>query len=155
MNWDAIGAIGEIVGALAVVTSLIYLSIQIRTQNMESKVASVHEINEGYRAVTAEMMKPSLAAVWAKAQNGFDSLDDGEKMQIIAFSLVCFRFFEEAYYQYKSGRLDNYIWEGMVAQITNLMGADAFNTVWQKRKYMFGPDFRDFVDSQEFSKYEI
>ena len=35
MNWHAIGAIGEIVGATAVVVTLIYLSIQMR-QNTAS-----------------------------------------------------------------------------------------------------------------------
>jgi hypothetical protein len=30
MNWDAIGAIGEIAGAIAVVLSLMYLATQIR-----------------------------------------------------------------------------------------------------------------------------
>ena len=30
MNWDAIGAVGEIVGASAVVLSLAYLAVQIR-----------------------------------------------------------------------------------------------------------------------------
>lgn len=34
MNWDAIGAVGEIVGALAVVISLVYLASQIRIQNV-------------------------------------------------------------------------------------------------------------------------
>jgi len=34
MHWEAIGAVGEIVGALAVVLSLIYLAIQVR-QNSE------------------------------------------------------------------------------------------------------------------------
>ena len=30
MNWEAIGALGEIVGALAVVLTLAYLAIQVR-----------------------------------------------------------------------------------------------------------------------------
>lgn len=30
MNWEAIGAVGEILGALAVVVTLVYLSVQIR-----------------------------------------------------------------------------------------------------------------------------
>ena len=30
MNWEAVGAIGEIVGAIAVVLSLVYLAAQIR-----------------------------------------------------------------------------------------------------------------------------
>ena len=34
MNWDAIGAVGEIVGALAVVISVIYLAVQIRQTNI-------------------------------------------------------------------------------------------------------------------------
>lgn len=33
MNWDAIGTIGEIIGATAVVVSLVYLATQIRVQN--------------------------------------------------------------------------------------------------------------------------
>jgi hypothetical protein len=31
MNWDAIGALAETIGALAVVISLIYLAVQIRS----------------------------------------------------------------------------------------------------------------------------
>ena len=30
INWEAIGAVGEVVGALAVVVSIVYLAIQIR-----------------------------------------------------------------------------------------------------------------------------
>lgn len=37
MNWDAIGAIGEILGAAAVVVSLIYLASQIRLSNMQAQ----------------------------------------------------------------------------------------------------------------------
>ena len=33
MNWDAVGAIGEIVGAAAVVITLFYLGTQIRHAN--------------------------------------------------------------------------------------------------------------------------
>ena len=47
MDWDAIGAIGEIVGALAVVVSLGYLGIQIRNQNIESRAAAMHDLSVG------------------------------------------------------------------------------------------------------------
>ena len=35
MNWEAIGAVGEILGAIAVLLSLAYLAVQIR-QNTAS-----------------------------------------------------------------------------------------------------------------------
>ena len=38
MEWDAVGAIGEFLGALAVVGTLICLAIQVRAQIEESRV---------------------------------------------------------------------------------------------------------------------
>ncbi len=37
MNWEAIGAIAELAGALGVILSLLYLAAQIRTSNESSK----------------------------------------------------------------------------------------------------------------------
>ena len=52
MNWDAIGAIGEILGAIAVLGTLIYLAAQIRlntaavtTATYESMVSGITDIN--------------------------------------------------------------------------------------------------------------
>ncbi len=36
MNWDAIGAVGDMVGALAVIVTLAYLALQIRASTRES-----------------------------------------------------------------------------------------------------------------------
>jgi hypothetical protein len=42
MNWDALGAIGEIIGAVAVIATLYYLSLQIKINSNEiSKSADV------------------------------------------------------------------------------------------------------------------
>ena len=35
MNWDALGAIGEIIGAVAVLATLFYLAAQIKMQNRQ------------------------------------------------------------------------------------------------------------------------
>jgi hypothetical protein len=51
MNWEAIGAIGEIVGALAVVLTLVYLAFQVRyarnatlDQNRLTRSSAIREI---------------------------------------------------------------------------------------------------------------
>ena len=41
MNWEAIGAIGEIVGAAAVFLTLIYLALQIRQNTSSVRLAAV------------------------------------------------------------------------------------------------------------------
>ena len=54
MNWEALGAIGEIVGAVAVVLTLGYLAVQIR-QNTRSVRASTHH-SVGRSAREAEIV---------------------------------------------------------------------------------------------------
>ena len=46
MNWEAISAIGEIVGAAAVVLSLLYLSIQVRQSTRVARASTRHEITQ-------------------------------------------------------------------------------------------------------------
>src|SRR5210317_2489400 len=70
MNWDAIGAIGEIIGAAAVVLTLGYLAIQIR-QSTKLANAEAHErAVEYWSEATAPLMKPEMAELF---QNGCES----------------------------------------------------------------------------------
>ena len=49
MDWDAIGAIGEVIGATAVVATLFYFGIQIRQNNQ-----NVEESLRGLRLSAAD-----------------------------------------------------------------------------------------------------
>lgn len=40
MNWDAIGALGNVVGGVGVIATLIYLSLQIRQNTKALKVSA-------------------------------------------------------------------------------------------------------------------
>ncbi len=44
MNWDALGAIGELIGAVAVLLTLIYLAIQSRQNN---ELVKFHVLQKG------------------------------------------------------------------------------------------------------------
>ena len=44
MNWEAIGAVGEVVGAIAVVATLVYLATQIRQNTKTVKNSSVEAL---------------------------------------------------------------------------------------------------------------
>jgi hypothetical protein len=59
MNWEAIGAVGEIVGALAVVLSLIYLAIQVRQNSNMARAES----------------RLRLVATWREFSNGLKGKD--------------------------------------------------------------------------------
>ena len=83
------GAIGEIVGALAVVASLIYLAMQVRHNtrqmalNYESDKLSAFERNveSGNRARNILLSDPSLAELFLKGLSDFKSLSSVDKFR--------------------------------------------------------------------------
>ena len=48
MNWDMLGAIGELVGALAVVLTLFYLARQVRDASRETQLERWRKLNEEF-----------------------------------------------------------------------------------------------------------
>ena len=101
MNWDAIGAVGEIIVAAAVVLSLGYLAVQIRQQNSESRSAAMHDISVGWRAASEILIDGELASIFIKANQDFDSLSETEALRFVATVRGIFRVFEEAYVQFQ------------------------------------------------------
>ena len=155
MNWDAAGAIGEIVGALAVVMSLIYLASQIRIQNREAKISSVHDITEAFRLAITSFQDEQRAIVYTKALGDFDNLSEAERLQFISMVQGLMRVWEEAFYQYSESRLDQRVWSAWCAQYRDWISSDGFQKVWALRKHTYSHDFQQFVDGIEMGEYNL
>ena len=68
MNWDAIGAVGEIIGAAVIFVTLIYLAYQVRLARLHAadetrrgRVASIHQIQ------SLIVTNPQAMKAWSKA----------------------------------------------------------------------------------------
>ncbi len=155
MNWEAIGAIAEIVGALGVIVSLIYLALQIRTQNEEARIAAMHDISAGYRDALATVVEGEMADVMHKAINDYDALTGAEMLRVIAFTSRIFRVWEEAYMQFDAGRLDARMWDSMVRQFGGYMFLTPFKRIWEIRKEYFDESFRIFVEKLALKEYKM
>ena len=82
MNWEAIGAIGEILGALAVVTTLMYLSVQVREYQRTSIAegsSKGHELHSNWR--TTLVQNAEAAGALAKANVG-EPLSEQDRVQL-------------------------------------------------------------------------
>ncbi len=115
MNWEAIGAVGEIIGAIAVVVSLIYLSIQIRAGTKATKAAAFQA------AVQSEMDFASIvienAGTWEKIVTDAP-LSEGEETRA---AIVLYNLFmldsERRFHQYNAGYLEAAAWDGRLRSL--------------------------------------
>ena len=155
MNWDAIGAIGEILGAGAVVVSLFYLATQIRAQNRESRVAAMHDILTAFRESYTQFNDGDIADIFVRGNQAFESLTAAEKVRLFATLTPLLRVLEEAFVQHRQGRFDGELWDAMTKQYSFLFSAPTCEELWRQRKDHFNKDFVDFVDSLDKHGYVI
>ncbi len=87
MNWEALGAIGELAGALGVIVTLAYLARQMRVNTValqnETTRDSTQMIIDSYSTVIAD---EAIAAIYLKGLESFEALSDVEK---IRFHYIC------------------------------------------------------------------
>jgi hypothetical protein len=155
MNWEAIGAIGEIVGAAAVFVSLVYLASQIRAQNREARAASVHQVMHDYSAAISRLHDPEMADVWVTAIEDFDSLSPSQRLRFVVYLTAAVRVFEDGYFQWREGRLENDIWNSLLTSLTDVKSTQAFARFWEIRRHQFRREFADYIDSLETGKYSF
>jgi len=86
MNWEAIGAVGEIVGAIAVVATLAYLAAQIRQNTRQSEIQTSN-LRQSIYAATGQSFRDfrsliiestETAEIWRKASQALSLLNENE-----------------------------------------------------------------------------
>jgi hypothetical protein len=70
MNWEMISAVGQMLGALGVIISIVYLAAQIRNQNKESQGAAMNVLTTHWSDLNRTLVEsPDLAALWIRVCN--------------------------------------------------------------------------------------
>ena len=90
MNWDAIGAVGELLGASAVLVTLIYLAVQIKQNTSAVATATYESTMTGFNDINIVVAgNPALATVLDRGCQNPDSLNNEEVVQF-NFLLRCY-----------------------------------------------------------------
>ena len=147
LDWDAIGAVGEILGALAVFISLVYLAAQIKQNTRSVSTAATQSVLENLNAaLQIGATSRSNARVIIVGLNDIDSLDTDEQMQFTLWISSFLRTLELAHIHYERDLIDKDVWAGFEAQFAAILQSPSAQRVWQARRAMFGRRFREFIE---------
>ncbi len=83
MNWEALGAIGEIFGALAVLATLLYLATQIKQTNEISRFGTAKEVMAKFDLLNDRVVAD---ASLRSALNKIEPLTTEEEEQVYTFA---------------------------------------------------------------------
>jgi hypothetical protein len=148
MNWDAIGAIGEVLGAIAVFATLIYLAVQIRQNTLAIKGQSIATATLISQGELQAFMNTSTGDAYHKSLESPESLTTHEITLLDAFNTMFVAGRENDFMQFQLGTMDERIWFRIKGGITAVLG-----TPWGKHwwntvgKDFVSPDFGAVVEN--------
>lgn len=149
MNWEALGAVGEIVGAIAVFITLVYLAIQLRLNTRALKSSTFQEIS----ATTAVNMQviastPGIPELLVKSQSGLAALSAEEQIKFTSMVLSSFRRIEAVYIQETLGSIESKYTAGFKRSSLSALAHKGIYEWWSASQDAFTDEFVLWVNSQ-------
>lgn len=150
MNWDAISAVSQLIGSVAVVLSVLYLGIQVRRSTRVAKVAAQDAAATAVRDVTKPFMENAeLGRVWRKGLEELDALSADDQARFFHATHQFLKALETIHFHYIHGLMDVQLWEGWRELLRHYVATPGIAYYWKMRPEVFSKRFREFVNTLE------
>ena len=155
MNWEVLGAIGEVLGAAAVFVSLLYLGMQIKATRETSQKAVLQGVYGKFNDVRQWLIEsPELAGLFL---NGLEHPENLSREDLFRFLLLCESLFLSGEEQWllldkkvDDERMNNTM--GYLATFVDTPGGKIFWSHQQSRNLTQG--FRKSVEEHDYDRVE-
>jgi len=148
MNWDAIGAVGEVFGAVAVVVSVVYLAIQVGKQTEESKLAATRDLATQFQAGLDMLAQDGeLTSIWAAGVQDYRSLSHDDRLRLSMYFQRMTRVIEAQYLHLHTENVNPAYFESIQMSFSEFLSYPGAQQWWELSKGLFGVDFRKYLDN--------
>ena len=144
MNTSKLADVSEIVSSIAVVITLVFLTLQMQ-QNTQAIQASTRQAAlEADTNVLIELMNhPAIALNRSKPE-----LTDEEIEQLITHLVIVFRLRENDFAQFQNGVMDKVTWERYLSSISSFLRYERVRNWWQNIGTVgYSPDFVKLINN--------
>ena len=99
VNWEAISAIGQVGGAIALVISLIYVASEVRRNTRATHLAAIRSMHDAFNRWIQQIAEhPHLTEVYNRGIHDFESLEGTDLIRFFSLMHGAFRNHEEIYH---------------------------------------------------------
>ena len=146
MNWEAIGAVGEIASAIGVIASLIYLASQIRIQNSESQSRAISDIGTKWNTILGDLATNlELARTWKIGIGDIEALDEIQLVIFFTHTSRVFKVFEGFHQQWITKNLSDETWIGLDNGLIDVCQYPGIRAWWGRRSHWYSEEFQAHI----------
>ena len=148
MNWEAIAAIGELIGAVAVVASLVFVGWQLLQNTEALRTSTSQSHGELYVSIANKMAGDrDLATLYLAGLADISSLDPPDRIRVMGFISSLFRYYEMSFVHHQKGKLDEELWTSIAHQLEDMAMSPGVHSWWKLRQHWHSRAFPGFFDS--------
>lgn len=155
MNWEAVGAIGEILGAAAVIATLTYLAMQVQ-QTKEQLRANTNAIlgagevsgNENtVKQLTALFTDENLIDIVLRGTKNINDLNNIEHARFSNFCQTGMQLLQVTFLQWRRGLLDDEYWSFCLRYTgKSMLRYPGVQEWWKKNSDVYTSEFRHLIE---------
>jgi hypothetical protein len=137
----------EIVGAIAVVVSLVYVGTSVNQNTRAIMVANHQALVAMDQDKNSWLRDPKFAEIYETAREDPDLLSSVQARQYSTFLADTFNAWEFAFITHNNGMMDENIWDGWDGFYRETLSQKGPQWFWNKSRDSFSPAFKAYVDS--------
>ena len=153
MNFDILGNLGEFIGAVGVVLSLLLVARRMRLgieqtrRNTRSVRAATFNamVENSIRLLEHVFRDPELADFLARAADGPDRLTAGERLRWNSYMTAVFRHMGNLLYQHETGAMEDKMWESYRRSFKDHLRSEGWVTWYLDHPHLFDERLADEV----------
>ncbi len=145
-----LGNLGEFLGSLAVLVTLVYLAIQTRNINRQSQAEARYAFVEAMADINTTIgQSKETASVWRRGLESVENLDQDERMQFFMFAGQYANSWAVMHQLHEDGMLPETQWLIVRNDVVSILSSGGGKAFWESGgKAAFDPGFVKWVNSE-------
>ena len=138
--------LADIIAAIAVIASLIYLARELRQNTNAIRVSSSDNFVEfNFKLNSAVAMNREFAELWMKGMSDFDSLDAVEKQRLVMFDFQAIAGWHNWFNQRQEKLISDAHWIELTGTFEIFGQRQAIREAWKMFKHIYKEPYQEFM----------
>ncbi len=155
MDWNAVSAIAGVCAAVFVALSVVYLAIQVKGGTKATRSQTYYLTTAALADIAAIIgSNKDVARVIRIGYETPEALNEDEFTQYAYLMVSFLRRYENIFFQYESGLVDEDFWGGHRENLLWVFRRPGMQRIWEDRKQSFSKGFREFLELSDSIKLD-
>lgn len=152
MDWNAVSAIAGTLAAIAVALTVVYLAVQIRKNTLATRSQTYYLLTAALAEAAAILASnEELARIYRIGISKPGELSEDDFYRFAMYSISQFRRYENLFFQYRSGLVDDEFWAGQSNNILWFFYRPGTQAWWKDKRLTFSTSFREYMENSKES----